>query len=216
MKICSKCKEEREESEFYFRKDSNKYRNECKKCFNEKSKKRDKEKLKIYKHQYYEENRKDLKEKNKEYRRENKEKIFFQRKQYREKEENRVKRRKYKKSKYVNDVLYKLRNIHSALILRNLKRQNSSKRGSSILQHLSYDMQELKEYLENQFEHWMNWNNWGKYNPNKKTWQIDHIIPQSKLPYDSMEHENFKKCWALENLRPLEAMENNMKGNRIV
>ena len=62
----------------------------------------------------------------------------------------------------------------------------------------------------------MNWDNWGCYNPkewneNDSTtwvWQIDHIIPQSKLPFDSMEHPNFKKCWALENLKPISAKEN--------
>lgn len=30
---CSSCLEEKQQSEFYFRKDSNKPRNECKECF---------------------------------------------------------------------------------------------------------------------------------------------------------------------------------------
>jgi len=29
-----------------------------------------------------------------------------------------------------------------------------------------------------------------------------------------MEDENFKKCWALENLRPLSAKQNIIEGNR--
>ena len=41
----------------------------------------------------------------------------------------------------------------------------------------------------------------------------DHVYPQSKLPFDSLEHLNFQKCWALENLRPLSAAENFKKGN---
>lgn len=49
-----------------------------------------------------------------------------------------------------------------------------------------------------------------------RTWQIDHIIPQSKLPYFTLEDENFKKCWALENLRPLESFENLRKSNNVV
>ena len=56
----------------------------------------------------------------------------------------------------------------------------------------------------------MNWQNWGRYNrktwdDNDKstwTWNIDHIIPKSNFYYTSMGDENFKKCWALENLRP--------------
>ena len=37
-KICTKCKIEKELSEFYFRKDSGKHRNKCKKCFAEQTK----------------------------------------------------------------------------------------------------------------------------------------------------------------------------------
>jgi hypothetical protein len=68
----------------------------------------------------------------------------------------------------------------------------------------------------------MNWDNQGVYNAktwndeDQSTWkwQIDHIIPQSDLPYYSMEDENFKKCWALENLRPLSAKQNVLDGTR--
>ena len=56
----------------------------------------------------------------------------------------------------------------------------------------------------------MSWENYGIY------WQIDHIYPQSLLPYDSMDHPNFLKCWSLDNLRPLEATENIRKGNKLI
>lgn len=55
----------------------------------------------------------------------------------------------------------------------------------------------------------MNWDNWGAY------WHIDHIYPVSLLPYSSMEEDNFKRCWALDNLRPLEKIANIKKGNKI-
>ena len=78
----------------------------------------------------------------------------------------------------------------------------------------------LKQHLENQFESWMTWNNWGRYSLDTWkdddqatwTWQIDHIIPQSDLPYSSMEDENFQKCWQLNNLRPLSAKQNILDG----
>lgn len=84
------------------------------------------------------------------------------------------------------------------------------------MKYLPYTIQDLKQYLEKQFEPWMNWNNWGKYNSKTWndwdsttwTWQIDHIVPQSVLIYSSMEDEEFKKCWVLENLRPLSAKQN--------
>ena len=44
---------------------------------------------------------------------------------------------------------------------------------------------------------------WNDNDQSTWTWNIDHIIPQSTLPYTSMDDEIFKKCWALENLRPL-------------
>lgn len=95
-----------------------------------------------------------------------------------------------------------------------------SKKSKSTFKALNYTMQELKEYLELLFEPWMSWNNYGKYNPNtwddldQKTWKwnLDHIIPQSDLLYNNMEEENFKKCWALSNLRPYSAKQNTLDG----
>lgn len=66
----------------------------------------------------------------------------------------------------------------------------------------------------------MNWNNHGKYDPktwddndpNTWTWQLDHIIPHSEFKYTSTEDEEFKKCWALNNLRPYSAKKNLIDG----
>jgi hypothetical protein len=70
-------------------------------------------------------------------------------------------------------------------------------------------------HLESLFEPWMTWDNYGPYKKaGGRTWQLDHIIPQSALPYDSMNHCNFGKCWALENLRPLDSLENIRKSNK--
>lgn len=72
--------------------------------------------------------------------------------------------------------------------------------------------EELREHLESQFEDWMTWENYGN---GEGFWNIDHIIPQSELPYDSLEHPNFLKCWGLSNLRPLCSIKNSSKGNRM-
>ncbi len=108
------------------------------------------------------------------------------------------------KIRYREDVCYKLkmrvnRSIYKVFMKKN-RRSNSS-----CFKHLSYTVQELKDHLEKQFDENMNWQNYGSY------WHIDHIYPQSLLPYDSMEHINFKICWDLKNLRPLEAKENIIK-----
>jgi len=136
----------------------------------------------------------------------NKEHIREYRKQYTS--DRKAERSEYLKNRYKSDKLYRLSCVVKASIYRALKSSEGSKEGNSTLDMLPYTLSQLKEHLENQFEPWMNWDNQGE-------WHIDHIYPQSKLPYDSMTHPNFLKCWALENLQPLEASENQSKGNRL-
>lgn len=115
------------------------------------------------------------------------------------------------------DFLFKLRESVSSSIRIALKKK---KNGKSFTKFLPYSMKELRQYLESRFESWMSWNNWGNYriskwNDNDQstwTWQLDHIIPQSDLPYTNMKDVNFKKCWALNNLRPLNAKQNILDG----
>ena len=84
----------------------------------------------------------------------------------------------------------------------------------NMLVNLPYAMEDLQDHLEKQFEPWMNWDNWGLYCQDHKTWQIDHIVPQSSLPFTDVNDDNFLKCWDLSNLRPLESTNNLQKGKR--
>ena len=86
------------------------------------------------------------------------------------------------------------------------KRQGSGKAGS-VWSTLPYNSKDLQRHLESQWEDWMTWDNYGT------RWCIDHIIPQSKLIYDNVNHPNFLRCWALSNLRPLCVFENRSKGS---
>jgi hypothetical protein len=87
-------------------------------------------------------------------------------------------------------------------------------------QNLPYKTSVLRAHIESLFEPWMNWDNLGRYSARKwddndpKTWkwQVDHIIPYSELPYVSKDDDNFKKCWALENIRPYCAKKNCLEG----
>jgi hypothetical protein len=118
------------------------------------------------------------------------------------------------------DPNFKLRQYLSNYIKYHLLKNKSSKNGNSMLNYLPYTMDKLKIHLESLFETWMTWNNHGMYNTktwndnDQSTWNIDHIIPQSDLPYTSMKDDNFKKCWALENLRPLSVKQNIIDKNR--
>ena len=136
-------------------------------------------------------------------------------------------------NKTKNKPEYKLRVRISGMIWEALKLNNSSKNNESCLKYLTYSPKILKYHLELQFYHldnlvpldipwhredrvWMTWDNWKIYNkhtwidndPSTWVWNLDHIIPQSDLPYTIMENENFKKCWDLSNLRPLSAKQN--------
>ncbi len=122
-------------------------------------------------------------------------------------------RNKIRNERWKNDPEFRMRCLISSYIKRALKKQFKVK-NSSTWKKLSYTPEQLREHLEKQFEPWMNWENHGNFRENERTWHVDHIIPQSKLIYDSMDHPNFQKCWALENLRPLEALENIIKGNK--
>jgi 5-methylcytosine-specific restriction endonuclease McrA len=75
---------------------------------------------------------------------------------------------------------------------------------------VGYTVGSLAKHLESQFDDKMSWNNYGKY------WHIDHIIPKSWFSYEDVKDKDFQKCWALNNLQPLEAMKNLSKNNRYI
>lgn len=232
-KTCIKCNQEKEEDQF------GKGLNCCKICRNKYLKEyRDKPENKIKRKEYNKINKEHIKQKHKKYVESHKERLELIYKEYDEahKEEKAVYNRQYfiknkdalnvkrridKKKRYKEEPVFRLRHAVSSSIRKYLKINNSSKNNLSCLKYLGYTIDELKKHLESQFEDWMSWENQGMYNkkdwdendPSTWKWQIDHITPQSSLPYTSMEDENFKKCWALDNLRPISALENLKKRN---
>jgi len=72
---------------------------------------------------------------------------------------------------------------------------------------VGYTLKDLKKHLESKFTKGMSWENQGK-------WHIDHIIPKSSFHFNDYRDEEFKECWALENLQPLWAAENLQKSNK--
>ena len=107
----------------------------------------------------------------------------------------------------------KIRHSFSVCINGRLKKRNNNKEGNSIFELLGYTFEDLIEHLESKFEPWMSWDNYGIYNPHKRTWNIDHIIPDSSFDYSSYNDEQFKESWSLSNLRPIDSYENIMKSN---
>ncbi|MCK4821766.1 hypothetical protein KA005_38725, partial [bacterium] len=89
----------------------------------------------------------------------------------------------------------------------------SIKKGSKNGRHweslVGFTIDELVKHLEKQFDANMSWENQGSY------WHIDHILPKAIFNFDKPEDEEFNLCWALKNLRPLEAKENLRKAAKI-
>lgn len=177
-----------------------------------------KEKFKEYAKKYYQNNKEILKEKAKQYHHKNKEYRNKKRSELQKKNRNKI-NTKFRE-KMLNDIQFAIYERFRSLVKAHLKKYNISKKSKSIKNIMPYTIHKLREHLESQFEPWMNWDNWGKYNSENWndndastwTWQIDHIVPASTFKYTSMEDEEFKKCWSLENLRPLSAKQNIIDG----
>lgn len=173
---------------------------------------------------YYKENKSRIDLKNKEYYKNNKEKVTAIQKEYYENHKDEIDnyRREYYKNRTHNDLLFKIKRRISSQVWHFLFKNGLSKNNKSICDFLPYSVEELKEYLEKQFEPWMNWNNYGRYiakdwddnDSSTWKWQVDHIIPHSKFHYTSMENQQFIECWALSNLRPYSAKQNLLDSDR--
>ena len=74
-----------------------------------------------------------------------------------------------------------------------------------------YTISELRKHLEKRFTEGMTWELFlsGRIH-------IDHIIPITAFNYKTSEDRDFKRCWALKNLRPMWANENISKSDRLV
>lgn len=223
-KVCSGCKTIKPINEFNIcksEKDGHNYF--CKPCCKLISIKH-KEKKALRSKLYYLENKNILNIKNNKSYSKNKDKVKQQQRIYYSKNKDLINSRKRKySSKRRQNKEFVLRSNISRLI-RSALTNNGFKKSGSILDFLPYSINDLKIHLESLFEPWMNWNNYGNYRLNSWNdfdqstwkWNIDHIIPQSMFNYDSMQHPDFYKCWALENLRPLSAKKNLLKSNKML
>jgi hypothetical protein len=173
------------------------------------------EEIKEYQRQYYLKNKEAIAERKRKKRLERLAMMPKKEKKPKETPEERIERirknkREWARRERKKNKAYALRRNVGCQVCHALKRNKGSKQGRSTFEYLPYTVNQLKEHLEAQFTKEMTWENYGSY------WHVDHIYPHSLLPYDSMEHPNFQKAWALSNLRPLEAIENFKKGNKIL
>lgn len=208
MKICSKCKTEKCETEFHKNKSSKdglslhckvcrlEYRTEHKEKINARrremaAKNKDAENAK--RRTRYHQNIDVKREKNRlQYRKHKHKRVEYN-------ISNRDKKREYNR-KYFNDRKRTDVNFKIAINLRNRLRiaiKNNQKAGSAV-NDLGCSIKEFKEYLEQQFTEGMCWDNYG-FGDNK--WNIDHITPLHMV--DLTNREQFLKVCNYTNLRPM-------------
>lgn len=111
-------------------------------------------------------------------------------------------RNKRHRQRYKEDDVYRLRfNIRTRL--RGFLRDKGWDKDCETSKLIGCTYEELKIYLEEQFDKNMSWENYGTY------WHIDHIIP-----LNSAENvQDIKKLSYYKNLQPLEALENLKKSD---
>lgn len=197
MKQCSKCKLEKNTSEFHpDKKTKSGLYSACKSChlgYMREWRVKNKEYTKEYKQKWDVKNKEHLKD--------------WQREWFLKNNKTRGEyNREYSKQRRKTDPRYRMDSNVRCLIWQALK---GEKAGRSWEKLVGYTVDDLTKHLENQFTEGMSWDNYG-------SWEIDHIKPRSLFKYETAEDQEFRKCWALENLQPLNKIENRKKGNKYI
>ena len=198
MKVCAKCKIEKEFSEFYnskIRMDG--LNSNCKICEKEYRKSNVKEYIKEY-------NLEDAEE-FKQYMLDNP----IRRKQYylentkENTKENKDKINNRNKIRRDTNPLFKLSHNTRSLISKSTKNNGYTKK-SKTYEILGCSFEDFKAHLENQFTEGMTWENQG-------LWHLDHIYPVSRATNE----EHLIKLNHYTNFQPLWAIDNIKKGNKL-
>ena len=126
------------------------------------------------------------------------------------KETDPIKLKQYRKTARINfrsKIGGKLNHAVSFAVWRSLK--SGAKVGRRWESLMGYTLVQLMVHLEKQFTSKMLWENYGSY------WHLDHKIPITAFNFQETEDIDFSRCWALNNLQPLEKITNIRKGNKI-
>ena len=203
FKKCNKC--EISKSFDLFPKSGKYFRNKCKQCSSDERKnyrQNISEKNKKYQKDYRSKNKDDLKQKDKIRNIERKDQKSKRGKEYYQENKERIVKRniKYEKNRKETDPSYKLlKNLRKRL--RDFIFQKTEKETTQIL--IGCTPNYFKNWLEYQFDAYMNWDNYGEY------WSMDHVKPCSS--FDLLNPKERLECFSWKNTRPLCISENASK-----
>jgi len=116
-------------------------------------------------------------------------------------------RQKIENHKQKTDLKYNLNRRMKSAIAISLKGNKAGRCWETLV---GYTLSDLIKRLKKTIPKGYNWKDYleGKLH-------IDHRIPVSVYNYSKPEHIDFRRCWALFNLRLLPARENMIKGNKL-
>ena len=178
-KVCTKCKVEKELSEFHKQaKAKDNLQTQCKVCRGEKGKAyRQIPEVKQYRKEYLQKNKEHKKEYDKKRYKQNREQII----------QSQI---EYSKKRYHSDLQYRITNNLRSRLRKALKGLTKS---ASTLELLGCSIEHFREHLESQFQEGMTFENYGD-------WHIDHIRPC--VSFDLKDPEQQKQCFHYTNLQP--------------
>lgn len=205
MRSCSTCGTLKEESEFYFRRDSNTFRSQCTHCFG---------------FQYLL-NRAEILKKKKSYRIENLALCIARERKQKRSDSGRAYARQYRRDHHTHRLQYnnlwrraryKTNPEYKLLCLLRTRLTIALKGGKGIkslsaVSLLGCPLWHLRAHLEFLFRPGMDWNTWGT------AWELDHIKPCASFDFRDVEQQ--KACFHWTNLQPLFAEENRQKSNKL-
>lgn len=154
---------------------------------------------------YYQNNSEEEKESTRRWQKNNPEKVNEYSKNWTK--NNREKVNKYKKNRRKDDLIFRLNENIGNVIRQSLK---ENKKGRHWETFVNYTLDELKKHLESTMPEGYTWEDYlagGLH--------IDHKIPKSIFNITSAKSKGFQKCWALENLQFLPALENIRKADKL-
>lgn len=191
MKTCTKCGVQKPLEGFLYRKDTKKYRNDCRKCNSKGCRER------------YKKNREERLIKKKIYREENRDAVQASRRKYYIKNRSKVCKdnHAYARKRYKTDPAYR--------IMRLIRRAVNDKRRFKIKSDKTNNLigctwKYLKQWIESQMTDTMTF----------KTIHIDHMMPLAS--FDLTKPEEQRKACHYTNLQPMLPSENLSKGSKII
>ncbi len=212
IKICTKCNLEKPLTAYG--KNGKGLRSQCKECrciIAKEYREANKEKMQQRDKNYYSKNKDEILVRNQEYRKKNRDNICEEKKKYyknnifqiTEYHQNRKEQRNTQKKERRQN--YPLFGIIESLKVR-VHRVLKDKKNDRNWNYIGCNRNELKNWIESQFDDNMSWDNYGSY------WHIDHVIAIDLFDLTSLENRYI--CFHWSNLRPLEKKENISKFNK--